>query len=189
MSRLITTPGSTRAAISRAVRRRALLGAVAALAALSGAAGAAGAAKVTAVVGAANNSPLMANVAVDAHGRTLYALHPETIHHLLCRSRTCLEIWVPLTVRSTSVKLVASGVEGRLGLLHRRDGKLQVTLRGLPLYRFAGDTSKGQANGEGIKSFGGTWHAVKASAHAPSTPPATAPPTTSTPSTTPPYSY
>ena len=26
------------------------------------------------------------------------------------------------------------------------------------VYTFAGDTAKGQANGEGIKSLGGTWH-------------------------------
>jgi predicted lipoprotein with Yx(FWY)xxD motif len=187
MSRSTATPGPTRPAISGTAPRRALLGAVAALAVLASTATAAG---VTPLVGSASNSVLMENVAVDAHGRTLYALHPETIHHLLCRSRACLAVWSPLTVRSASVKLVEShGVEGRLGLLHRSDGKLQVTLRGLPLYRFAGDTSKGQANGEGIRSFGGTWHAVKASAHAPSTPPATAPPTTSTPPMTPPYSY
>jgi predicted lipoprotein with Yx(FWY)xxD motif len=160
-----------------------MLGAVVALAVVPSVAGAAGA---TPVVGVASNTTLMETVAVDAHGRTLYALHPETIHHLLWRSRACFAVWVPLTVRSAGVKLVASrGVEGHLGLLHRRDGKLQVTLRGMPLYRFTGDSTKGQANGEGIKSFGGTWHAAKAAAHAQSTPP----PTTSTPSMTPPYSY
>jgi predicted lipoprotein with Yx(FWY)xxD motif len=33
-------------------------------------------------------------------------------------------------------------------------------LNGHPLYRFGGDRSKGQANGEGIKSYGGVWHVV-----------------------------
>ena len=144
------------------------------------------------MVGAASNKTLMETVAVDGYGRTLYALHPETIHHLLCRSRTCLAVWVPVTVRSANVKLVESrAVEGHLGLLHRSGGKLQVTLRGMPLYRFTGDSAKGQANGEGIKSFGGTWHAVKAAAHAPGTPPSPTPPTPTptTPSMPPPYSY
>jgi predicted lipoprotein with Yx(FWY)xxD motif len=187
MSRSTRTARPTRPGITTTFPRIALLGAVAALAVVSSVAGAAG---VTPVVGAASNSTLMQTVAVDAHGRTLYALHPETIHHLLCRSRTCLALWLPITVRSAAVKLVESpGVEGHLGLLHRRDGKLQVTLRGMPLYRFTGDSAKGQANGEGIRSFGGTWHTVKSAARAPSTPPATTPPTTSTPSMTPPYSY
>lgn len=187
MSSSTRTPRATRQRIARTIRRRAVLGTIATLAVASSVAGVAGA---TPVVGGASNTTVMATVAVDAHGRTLYALHPETIRHLLCRSRACFAVWIPLTVRSAGVKLVESrAVEGHLGLLRRSDGKLQVTLRGMPLYRFIGDSAKGQANGEGIKSFGGTWHTVKAATHTTSTPPATTPPTTSTPSTTPPYSY
>jgi predicted lipoprotein with Yx(FWY)xxD motif len=34
-------------------------------------------------------------------------------------------------------------------------------LDGHPLYRYAGDNNtKGNAKGEGIRSFGGTWHVV-----------------------------
>jgi predicted lipoprotein with Yx(FWY)xxD motif len=148
----------------------------------------AAAASVLHVVGAASNSTLKETVVVDTHGRTLYALSPETTHHLLCRSHACFEFWPPVTVHSANVKLAAGhGVEGHLSLLHRSDGKLQVTLRGLPLYRFAGDSSKGQASGEGIKSFGGTWHAVKAQAHTTTTPSTT--PTNNPPSMPPAYGY
>jgi predicted lipoprotein with Yx(FWY)xxD motif len=99
----------------------------------------------------------------------------------LCRSRACLEFWPPLLVHSASVKLgAAPGVSGHLGVIRRGAGEYQVTLRGLPLYRFSGDSAKGEANGEGIKSFGGTWHALAAaatSAGAPqAAPPAPAPP-------------
>jgi len=135
------------------------------------------ASSVVPVLSASRNSTLNKTVVVDLHGRTLYALSPETTHHLLCRSRACFEVWPPATVHSRSVKLVAGhGVEGRIGLLRRSDGKLQLTLRGLPLYRFSGDSAKGEANGEGIKSFGGTWHAVLAKAHATATLPAMTPP-------------
>jgi len=93
-------------------------------------------------------------------------------------------------VHSANVKLAAGhGVEGHLGLLHRHDGKLQVTLRGMPLYRFAGDSAKGQANGEGIKAFGGTWHAVPAGNHATNTPPAATTPPANPPPMTPAYGY
>ena len=154
-----------------------------------------------ATVGSASNAGLGKRVAVSAQGRTLYALSPESTHHLLCTSAACLKTWPPLTVSSRKTKLKAgSGVHGHLGILRRSDGRLQVTLRGLPLYRFSGDHGKGEANGEGLQSFGGTWHAVPAapgsSAPAPSATP-TAPttstpemPTTSTPTTTTPgYGY
>jgi predicted lipoprotein with Yx(FWY)xxD motif len=164
--------------------------ALAATAALAAVASVAGAAGVSRVVGEASNSMLNETVVVDVHGRTLYALHPETAHHLLCRSRACFETWPALLVHSANVKLEAGhGVEGHLGLLHRQDGKLQVTLRGMPLYRFAGDSVKGQANGEGIKTFGGTWHAVPAETHSTNTSPATTPAPASPPSMTPGYGY
>jgi predicted lipoprotein with Yx(FWY)xxD motif len=151
-----------------------------------------------ATVGSASNSQLGEQVVVNAQGRTLYALSPETTHHLLCKSGECLKFWPPLTVASSKTKLKAGpGVQGHLGILRRHGGLLQVTLRGLPLYRFSKDHAKGETNGEGIESFGGKWHAVTAATNpssttptTPSAPPAT--PTTTTPtttSTTPGYGY
>jgi predicted lipoprotein with Yx(FWY)xxD motif len=145
-------------------------------------------------VGSASNAKFAEKIVVDAHGRTLYALRPETTHHLLCKSSECLKFWPPLTVRSRKTKLLAgSGVHGRLGILRRSNGMLQVTLGGLPLYHFSGDSAKGAANGENVKTFGGTWHVMSAAtgvAPAPSstetTPTTTTPtPTTPTPAPTP----
>lgn len=157
-------------------------------------------------LGSASNAALGEQVLVSSQGRTLYALSPETSKHLLCKSSECFKHWPPLTVKSSKTKLKSgSGVQGHLGILRRSNGSLQVTLRGLPLYRYAGDSAKGQANGEGIESFGGKWHAVTPSNNeaaskpvAPSPPPmspeypsgapATPPsaPTTTTTQTTPP---
>jgi predicted lipoprotein with Yx(FWY)xxD motif len=131
------------------------------------------------------NSMLGKPVVVNPQGRTLYRLSPETSKHLLCKSKECLTNWPPLTVKSAKTKLKAgSGVSGKLGLLHRSNGTFQVTLNGLPLYRYAGDSAKGDVNGEGIESFGGTWHAVKASSSS-----STAPTTTGTTTTTSPEPY
>ena len=169
-------------------------------------------------LGSAANQALGKQLVISAQGRTLYALSPETSRHLLCKSAECFKLWPPVTVKSSKVKLkAASGVQGHLGILKRSNGVLQVTLRGEPLYRFSGDSAKGQAHGQGLESFGGKWHAVTASSNeamsaptppppsmqpeAPSypastpAPPTTAPsppvartPTTTTP-TPPPYTY
>lgn len=144
------------------------------------------AASGTRVVSAAANQKLGATIVVETHGHTLYALSPETTHHLLCKSAACLANWPPLTVRSSKLKLQAgAGVQGHVGLLRRAGGKWQVTLRGMPLYRFAGDTAKGQANGEGIVAFGGTWHAVTSAAHPAVSPTGESQPAPSAPSPAP----
>ena len=39
----------------------------------------------------------------------------------------------------------------------------QATVDDLPLYTFAGDAQAGDATGDGIVSFGGTWKVVKLS--------------------------
>ncbi len=136
-------------------------------------------------LGSNTHSMLGKPVVVNPQGRTLYRLSPETSKHLLCKSKECLTNWPPLTVKSAKTKLKAgSGVSGKLALLHRSNGTLQVTLNGLPLYRYSGDSAKNDVNGEGIESFGGTWHAVKASSSSSTTPPMTTTGTTTTPTTT-----
>jgi predicted lipoprotein with Yx(FWY)xxD motif len=140
-------------------------------------------------VSSASNPTLGRQIMVDAKGRTLYALSPETTHHLLCKSSECLKFWSPLTARSSKTKLKAGpGVHGRLAILRRSNGVLQVTLGGLPLYHYSGDHAKGQANGQSIHSFGGTWHVLSATSNASPAAPTT-PTTPSTPSPTPGYGY
>jgi predicted lipoprotein with Yx(FWY)xxD motif len=175
-SRRRTRP--SRLAVCTAVVTVALVASFAAMALASGSA--------TRAVNSASNAKFNEQIVVDTHGRTLYALSPETSRHLLCKSGECLSAWPPLTVRSRKAKLTAGpGVHGRLGILKRSNGMLQVTLRGVPVYRFSGDSAKDAANGEGIKSFGGTWHALSAAS---STPPAPATTEPTTPSSPPPMS-
>src|SRR3954451_13301110 len=129
------------------------------------------------VVKSAHNTHLNQQIVVNSRGRSLYRLKPETTRHLLCKSTLCLEIWKPLTVRSSSTSAIksGSGVTGRLGLVRRARNSYQVTLRGLPLYTFAGDANRSDANGQNIHSFGGTWLVVPASTRAASPAPTPAP--------------
>jgi predicted lipoprotein with Yx(FWY)xxD motif len=115
-------------------------------------------------LGSAANAKLGKRVALSPHGRTLYALTPETTHHLLCTSSECMKFWPPVTVPSRSTKLKdGAGLHGHLATFRRSNGMLQVTLNGIPLYRFSGDEGRDESNGEGIESFGGVWYAVSAS--------------------------
>jgi predicted lipoprotein with Yx(FWY)xxD motif len=197
--------------------RRSLRGAAAAALALTFLASTAFAAHLALTLGSTANSALGERVVVNSSGRTLYALSPETSRHLLCKTSECLRFWPPLTVASSNTKLKnGAGTQGHLGILRRSNGMFQVTLRGVPLYRYSKDHAKGDANGEGIESFGGRWHAMSAKSGErpqepamtsappappampgyPPTPPSPAPSTTTTPATTPttpppppPYEY
>jgi hypothetical protein len=60
---------------------------------------------------------------------------------------------------------------------------LQVTLNGLPLYRFAEDHASGEVNGQNFKGFGGIWHVLSDAGSPSSATPTASTPTTSTPTT------
>jgi predicted lipoprotein with Yx(FWY)xxD motif len=102
-------------------------------------------------------------VLVDAKGRTLYTL--TNAGQTVACTGGCTSIWPPLLVPAGSTPKGAKGVTG-LSLV---PGGQQVAAGGMPLYRFSGDTKAGQANGEGISSFGGVWHVVKVAGSASST--------------------
>jgi predicted lipoprotein with Yx(FWY)xxD motif len=118
-------------------------------------------------------SSLHASVLAAPSGLTLYRLRPETSHHLLCK-KACMQFWHPLTVRSKSTKLrLPSGFHHHAHLF-RRGHAFQVMIGKDPLYTFSGDSRSRQANGQGIKSFGGTWLTFTVKKDSP-TPPAPAP--------------
>ena len=138
----------------------------------------------TLTVGAAQNASLGKSVAVSPAGRTLYELSGESAHHLLCKGRACLQFWPPVIVARGARLHAGPGLHGKLGALHRAGGLIQATLNGKPLYRYSGDRGHNEANGEGIESFGGTWHAAPAGP-ASSTPAPAAPSQPSQPYPTP----
>jgi predicted lipoprotein with Yx(FWY)xxD motif len=133
------------------------------LAAFAATAALAGGATTQPTVKAVNNAAVGKKVVVEAKkGRTLYYLTGDTKGHK-CSSSACTGFWPPLTVKSLHTRVVkGKGIVGKLTVFKRSDGKFQVALRSKPLYRYAGDSAKGQAHGEGIVGFGGTWHAMPA---------------------------
>jgi predicted lipoprotein with Yx(FWY)xxD motif len=129
------------------------------------------------------------SIAVTARGRALYVLTGDSSRHPKCtKASGCFGFWPPLTVSSRRSLTKASAIHGKLGIWHR-NGFLQVTLAGHPLYRYAGDSRKDSAIGQGIRSFGGTWHVitVAAAGGGTTTSTGTTSPTTTTTCLYPPY--
>ena len=150
--------------------------AVFALAACGSSSGKSAATNTGAVVMAAHNAQ-MGQLLVDIHGMTLYTL-TNGGHPVACTGQ-CATFWPPLLLpANVTAAKGAQGVSG-LGVVSMNGGK-QVTEHGDPLYRYSGDKAAGDTNGEGINSFGGTWHAGHATAAAV---PAGAPITTTPPAT------
>lgn len=136
----------------------------------------------------------LGSLLVDSKGMTLYTLS-NAGKPVACTGQ-CASFWPPLLLPAGTVSATGgSGVTG-LGTTMATGGE-QVTVNGAPVYRFSIDKKPGDTNGEGISSFGGTWHVVKAAGTTVATSPATAapvtnPPVTAAPVTAPPttaYNY
>ncbi len=129
-------------------------------------------------------------IIINSRGRAAYALTGDSKRHPECtKADGCFQFWLPVTVSSAKKLSKASSIKGKLGTWHR-NGFTQVTLGGHPLYTFVLDTHKRAATGEGIKSFGGTWHVAKPSGsvgHAGTTTSGTTTGTTTTSCLYPPY--
>jgi len=103
-------------------------------------------------------------ILVDGPGRTLYLWKGDSGTHSACTG-ACAAAWPPLTTQGTAK--AGSGVSAsELGTSRRSDGSMQVTYNGHPLYLFEGDTTSGQANGQGSSAFGATWYVVSAAGDA-----------------------
>jgi len=120
------------------------------------------------------DNPQLGVILADGSGFTLYTL-TNAGSPVLCTG-TCATFWPPLVLPAgTAAPTAGPGVTG-LGVTTNANGT-RVTTGGLPLYTFSDDSSPGQANGDGINSFGGVWHVVKAAAApAACTPAAQSPP-------------
>ena len=89
-------------------------------------------------------------------GKTLYTLKPSST---ACTA-ACLKVWPALVLPAGVTKAKAGAGVGasKLGTVHR-NGAVQVTYGGKPLYFFSGDTAAGQVNGVVTDSWG-KWTAV-----------------------------
>jgi predicted lipoprotein with Yx(FWY)xxD motif len=103
------------------------------------------------------SSPL-GTILVDAQGRTVYEFASDSKNTSTC-SGQCLTYWPPVVAPAT-VPGAVPGITGALGSFTRKDGGSELTINGLPLYTFAGDTAPGMTAGQGSNGSGAKWWVV-----------------------------
>jgi predicted lipoprotein with Yx(FWY)xxD motif len=114
-----------------------------------------------------NQNSSLGNILTDDKGMTLYTFAKDAAGQSNC-SGGCAQMWPALTVDDKSAQVsLPQGFMGKIGIIDRADGKIQVTLNDMPLYHFAKDAKAGDANGNGI---GGVWSVIKAGQAAPAAP-------------------
>lgn len=106
------------------------------------------------------------SVVVDGKGRTVYILTSGGHTNVPCTDASgCTKLWpdLPLPGRVSAAE-AGTGIKGSLlGTKKLSDGETYPTYNGWLMYEYAGDSGPGQAKGEGIKSFGGTWYVLNPS--------------------------
>ena len=99
-------------------------------------------------------SPL-GGILVDSKGITLYDFVKDKGGSSSCYG-ACAALWPPLITKGKPH--AGQGLRASLlGTTKRKDGKLEVTYKGHPLYYFVSDRKPGQTTGQGVNQFGGPW--------------------------------
>jgi predicted lipoprotein with Yx(FWY)xxD motif len=139
-----------------------IVGAVVAAAVVAGTAAAFALAGGTGQTGARINvaRTSLGRVLVDGKGITLYDFVVDKGGMSACYG-ACAALWPPVLTKGKP--LAGPGVrKSLLGTTKRKDGKLEVTYGGHPLYYFVTDRKPGQTTGQGVDQFGGPWWVISA---------------------------
>ena len=97
-------------------------------------------------------------VLADHKGEALYLFDKEQTKTSRCYG-ACAEAWPPALTKGEP--RAGSGAAQRLlGTTERKDGRLQVTYRGHPVYYFVRDTP-GNITCQNVDEFGGLWLVVR----------------------------
>ncbi len=97
----------------------------------------------------------LGTVLVDSEGFTVYEFAKDNGTTSSCYG-ACEENWPPVTTNGAPTA-GEGAMSSQLGTTKRKDGTLQVTYAGHPLYTFIKDESPGEATGNGLEFFGGKW--------------------------------
>jgi predicted lipoprotein with Yx(FWY)xxD motif len=99
----------------------------------------------------------LGQILAGSDGKTVYVFMSDAEGESTCYDQ-CEERWPPVTITGTPEAGADINAE-LLSTTNRRDGSIQVTYKGRPLYHFSGDASPGETKGQGV---GGVWFVVSA---------------------------
>jgi predicted lipoprotein with Yx(FWY)xxD motif len=95
-------------------------------------------------------------------GFTVYAFTADKGTKDVCQNnQACIQTWPPVLTKGKPI--AGTGVrQSKLGTTRLKNGKLQVTYAGHPIYTYAGDSQKHQTDFVNIYQFNGYWPALNA---------------------------
>ncbi|HEY1237766.1 MAG TPA: hypothetical protein VGE91_05470 [Solirubrobacterales bacterium] len=103
-------------------------------------------------------------ILANGGGRALYLFTADKGKTSNC-SGDCATAWPPYIVKAKPS--AGPGVKrGRIGTTRRRDGRLQATYAGHPVYYYVGDDEPGEVLCQAVNEFGGFWYVLRASGKA-----------------------
>jgi predicted lipoprotein with Yx(FWY)xxD motif len=107
---------------------------------------------------ASTASTALGTVIVTGDDRTAYFFDHDTANSgkSACTGG-CSSTWPAIT--SPTKAPTVTGITGTIGTIPDGSGKFQVTVNGMPLYTYSGDSAAGDTNGQAI---GGIWWVVGA---------------------------
>lgn len=105
----------------------------------------------------------LGTVVVDGRGETVYLLTADGHTNVPCDDASgCTKYWPDLALPAgTTAATAGTGIDAsKLSTMKLADGQTYPTYGGFLMYEFSKDTGPGQAHGQGVKSFGGTWWVI-----------------------------
>lgn len=94
----------------------------------------------------------------DKRGRTLYLFTKEKGSKSKCYG-DCARAWPPLITKGEP-RARDGAKQSKLGTTTRKDGKLQVTYNGHPLYFYVDEDEPDEVLCQAVDEFGGIWYVV-----------------------------
>jgi predicted lipoprotein with Yx(FWY)xxD motif len=96
----------------------------------------------------------------DSKGHTIYLFTKDRSKYSNCYG-ACAKAWPPVIVSGTPTARKGSGIKkSKLGTTKRRNGKLQATYNGHPLYYYVEETKANQVLCQAAPEFGGIWYVL-----------------------------
>jgi predicted lipoprotein with Yx(FWY)xxD motif len=100
-------------------------------------------------------------ILADSHGQGFYLFGKENSSQSRCYGE-CAKRWPPVIANGGRPHAGSGAREALVGTTRRRDGRLQLSYAGHPLYYYDAD-SPGHVLCQGVSEFGGLWLVVRPS--------------------------